>query len=136
MPTLRRRLAAGGGRREPRPRSNCSQIKGEQQKKERKKRERPLPAPLGGDDKQKDHWARELEISRAELDEMSPRDFDKAWEARNERLRAGGVFDHLTELTDAYGLDVVDKLTASELIKAVTDLGLAAPALIERELVN
>jgi excisionase family DNA binding protein len=103
-------------------------IKGEQPKKERKKRERPLPAPLGGDDKQKDHWARELEISRAELDEMSPRDFNSAWEARNERLRVGGVFDHLTELTDAYGWDVVDKMTASELIKAVAEIGLAAPA--------
>jgi hypothetical protein len=57
---------------------------------------------------------------------MSPPDFDRAWEARNERLRAGGVFDHLTELTDAHELDVVNKMAAIELIKAVADLGLAA----------
>src|SRR4051794_23507603 len=55
------------------------------------KRERPLPPPLGGDEAQKDHWAKELEISREELDEMSPGEFNRAWDARNERLRAGGV---------------------------------------------
>jgi excisionase family DNA binding protein len=117
-------------RRRPRrvtPSVELLPIKGERPKKERKRPDRPLPAPLGGDAKQKAHWARELEISRAELDEMSPRDFNSAWEARNERLRVGGVFDHLTELTDAHGWDVVDKMTASELIKAVADLGLAEP---------
>jgi hypothetical protein len=64
---------------------------------------RPLPPPLGGDEQDKDKWARELEITRAELDEMSPSDFGKAWDKRNERLREGGVFEYLTELTDAHG---------------------------------
>ena len=53
---------------------------------------RPLPPPLGGDEQHKDEWARELEITRAELDEMSPSAFGKAWDRRNERLREGGVF--------------------------------------------
>jgi excisionase family DNA binding protein len=65
--------------------------------RERRKRERSLPPPLCGDEAQKLHWAKELEISREELDEMSPGDFKRAWDARNERLRAGGVFDHLDE---------------------------------------
>ena len=34
---------------------------------------------------------------------MSPSDFGKAWDKRNERLREGGVFEYLTELTDAHG---------------------------------
>ena len=59
---------------------------------------------------------------------MSPRDFDTAWKARNERLRVSGVFDHLTELTVAYGWEVVDKMTASDLVKAVADLGLEVRA--------
>src|SRR5271163_3937774 len=42
--------AAAGGDKPPRP-----------------KRERPLPPPLNGDEAQKDKWAWELEISRADL---------------------------------------------------------------------
>ena len=71
--------------------------------REKRRRERPLPPPLGGDEAQKDLWARELEISPAELDEMSPRDFDQAWKARNQRLEEGGVFDHIAELSDKHG---------------------------------
>jgi hypothetical protein len=72
----------------------------------------------------KDKWARELEITRAELDEMSPSDFGKAWDERNERLRDGGVFEYVTELRDAHGWKVIEKMTPSELISAVADLGL------------
>ena len=36
---------------------------------------------------------------------MSPSDFGKAWDERNERLREGGVFEYVTELTDAHGWD-------------------------------
>ena len=36
------------------------------------------------------------------------------------------MFTHITELTDAHGWDVIDRLTPSELIKAVADLGLAS----------
>jgi excisionase family DNA binding protein len=97
----------------------------EQVKQKSTKRPRPLPPPIGGDEKHKDHWARELEITRAELDEMSPSDFRKAWDARNTRLEEGGVFAHLDELTDAHGWAVIDKMTAGELIKAVADLGFA-----------
>jgi excisionase family DNA binding protein len=89
------------------------------------RRPRPLPPPIGGDEEHKNHWARELEITRAELDEMSPSDFRKAWDARSRRLEEGGVFAHIDELTDAHGWDVVDKMTAGELIQAVADLGLA-----------
>jgi excisionase family DNA binding protein len=89
------------------------------------KRSRPLPPPISGSEEHKNHWARELEITQAELDEMSPTDFRKAWEARNKRLEDGGVFEHIDELTDAYGWGVIDKMTAGELITAVATLGLA-----------
>jgi excisionase family DNA binding protein len=110
----------------------------EASKKNARRRPRPLPPPIGGDEEHKDHWARELEISRAELDEMSPSDFRKAWDERNQRLEEGGVFAHVSELTDAHGWDVIDKMTPSELIKAVADLGLPSegkrePAARERE---
>lgn len=55
---------------------------------------------------------------------MSPTEFRKAWDARNQRLEEGGVFARIDELIDAYGWDVVDKMTAGELIKAVADLDL------------
>ncbi len=90
--------------------------------KERPKRERPLPPPLCGDDTQKDNWAQELEISRTDLDQMSPGEFKRAWEARNERLRAGGVFDHLDELWKRLGQAGIDAMTPSELIDAVSEL--------------
>ena len=90
--------------------------------KKRRQRERPLPAPLCGDEAQKLHWAKELEISRDELNEMSPGDFKRAWDARNERLRAGGVFDHLDELWERLGQKRVDAMTPSELIAAVREL--------------
>jgi hypothetical protein len=55
---------------------------------------------------------------------MSPSDFAKAWDQRNERLREGGVFEYVTDLTDAHGWKAIEKMTASELIGAVADLGL------------
>jgi excisionase family DNA binding protein len=90
------------------------------EKPARKRRERPLPPPLGATKEQKDRWTRELEITRAELDEMSPTEFEKAWEARNERLETAGVFDHLTELEDKYGKDMWS-MSASQLIEAVRE---------------
>jgi hypothetical protein len=98
--------------------------KNELPKKSRSRAPRPLPPPLSGDEQHKDTWARELEITRAELDAMSPSAFAKAWDQRNERLREGGVFEYVTELTDAHGWKVIEKMTASELIGAVADLGL------------
>ena len=89
---------------------------------------RPLPPPLGSDEQHKDEWAHQLEITRGELDEMSPSDFGKAWDKRNERLKDGGVFEHLADLTEAHGWDVIEKMTASELIRAVADLGLTPSA--------
>jgi len=59
---------------------------------------------------------------------MSPSDFGKAWDKRNERLRDGVVFEFVTELTDAHGWDVIQKMTASELILAVADLDLTSSA--------
>ncbi len=73
-------------------------------------------------------WAHQLEITRGELDEMSPTIFGKAWDKRNECLRDGGVFEYVTELSDAHGWDVIQKMTASELIRAVADLGLTPSA--------
>jgi len=96
---------------------------------------RELPPPLGGDEQRRDEWARQLEITREELDEMRPSDFGKAWDKRNERLREGGVFEYVTELSDAYGWDVIEKMTASELIRAVADLGLT-PWATKPELVD
>lgn len=90
--------------------------------KQRAKRERPLPPPLGGDDARKDQWAKQLEISRAELDDMSPGDFKRAWDARNERLKAGGVFDHVDHLWQRLGQARIDAMTPSELIAAVAEL--------------
>jgi excisionase family DNA binding protein len=92
-----------------------------------KKRERPLPPPLGGTDEQKESWARDLEITRAELDDMSPPEFDKARKARNKRLEAAGVFDQLTELEEAYG-EGLWSMTTSELIEAVGKLRESASA--------
>ncbi len=83
--------------------------KDELPKKSKSRAPRPLPPPLGGDEQDEDEWARELEITRAELDEMSPSDFGKAWDERNERLREGGVFEYVTELTDAHGWSVIEK---------------------------
>ena len=59
---------------------------------------------------------------------MSPIDFGKAWDERNERLRVGGVFEYVTELTDAHGWKVIEEMTASELVRAVADLGLTPSA--------
>jgi excisionase family DNA binding protein len=91
------------------------------EKPARKRRERPLPPPLSGTEEQKDRWAFELEITRAELEEMSPSDFDKAWEARNERMEAAGVFEHLTELEEKYGQELWS-MRPSELIEAVDEV--------------
>jgi excisionase family DNA binding protein len=85
-----------------------------------KRRERPLPPPLSGTEEQKDRWASELEITRAELDEMSPSEFEKAWKGRNERLGAAGVFEHLTELEEKYGQEMWS-MRPSELIEAVRE---------------
>jgi excisionase family DNA binding protein len=86
------------------------------------KRERPLPSPVGGDEPQKEHWAAELEIPRAELDAMSPKDSKHAWDARNERLREAGVFDRLSELDDKLGVNAVQGMRPGELIRAVKEL--------------
>jgi hypothetical protein len=94
---------------------------------------RPLPPPLGGDEEDKNKWARELGITRAKLDAMSPSAFAKAWDERNERLRNGGVFENVTELTDAHGWAVIEKMTASELIGAVADLGLTPSSAAAQE---
>jgi hypothetical protein len=59
---------------------------------------------------------------------MSPSAFAKAWDERNERLKQGGVFEYVTELTDAHGWDAIERMTASELIAAVADLGLTPSA--------
>jgi hypothetical protein len=53
---------------------------------------------------------------------MTPGDFKRAWDARNERLRAGGVFDHLDELWERLGQKRVDAMTPNELIAAVREL--------------
>ena len=65
---------------------------------------------------------KELEISREELDEMSPGEFKRAWDARNERLRDGGVFDHLDELWERLGQKRIELMTPSELIATVREL--------------
>jgi excisionase family DNA binding protein len=88
----------------------------------RRLRERPLPPPLCGNEAQKRQWAKELEISREELDEMSPGEFKRAWDARNERLRVGGVFDHLDELWERLGQKRIESMTPSELIATVREL--------------
>ena len=38
------------------------------------------------------------------------------------------MFEYLTELTDAHGWNVIEKMTASELIRAVADLSLTPSA--------
>ncbi|MGA2007923.1 MAG: helix-turn-helix domain-containing protein [Solirubrobacteraceae bacterium] len=88
----------------------------------RPKRGRPLPPPLNGDEAQKDKWAWELEISRADLDAMNPKEFKTAWAARNERLREGGVFERIGELLQSLGSKGMDELQPSALIRAVQDL--------------
>jgi hypothetical protein len=90
--------------------------------RKRRPRERPLPPPLCGDEAQKRQWAKELEISREELAEMSPSEFKRAWDARNERLNVGGVFDHLEELWERLGQERIEAMTPSELIATVRQL--------------
>jgi hypothetical protein len=87
----------------------------------RAKRDWPLPPPLRGTEGDKDLWVRELEITRADLDEMSPADFSKAWDARNARLETAGVFEHISELWDKYGEAGIDRMTPTELIEAVKE---------------
>jgi excisionase family DNA binding protein len=67
-------------------------------------------------------WAWELEISRADLDAMNPKEFKTAWAARNERLREGGVFERIGELLQSLGSKGMDELQPSALIRAVQDL--------------
>jgi excisionase family DNA binding protein len=88
----------------------------------RPKRERPLPPPLNGDEAHKDKWAWELEISRSELDAMNPKEFERAWEARNERLREGRVFERIGELLQRLGSRGMEELQPSALIRAVQEL--------------
>jgi excisionase family DNA binding protein len=107
--------------RRPRVADASAQTAAEAPKKPRK-RERPLPPPLCGDEAQKRQWAKELELSREELDEMSPGEFKRAWDARNERLRAGGVFDNLDELWERLGQKRIESMTPTELIAAVREL--------------
>ena len=90
--------------------------------KPRKKRERPLPPPLSGDEEQKQHWAEQLEISREELDDMSPGEFKKAWAARDQRLRDGGVYDHLDEIGEHFGWNEFHLQTPRVLIEFVKGL--------------
>jgi len=53
---------------------------------------------------------------------MSPKDFDKAWKARNQRLRDAGVFDHVDELSARYGWDELNEMTPNQLIGAVAEI--------------
>jgi excisionase family DNA binding protein len=118
-PVRRRRLEASS--RDQTTRGGGNRVGQLAQKRARKKRERALPPPLGANREQKDRWARELEITRGELEEMSPQEFEKAWETRNERLEAAGVFEHLDELEEKYGQDIWSMLP-SQLIEAVSTL--------------
>ena len=135
------RVPPAATRRPPRTRAVARQPvavevhKDELPERSKSRAPRPLPPPLGGDEQHKDEWARQLEITRAELDEMSPSNFRKAWDERNERLREGGVFEYVTELTDAHGWKVIEKMTASELVRAVADLGLT-PSVPNAKLVD
>jgi excisionase family DNA binding protein len=88
----------------------------------RKPRERPLPPPLGGDEEHKRHWAEQLEITREQLEEMSPADFNRAWEARNERLTEAGVFEHIEELAERFGWNEFHAVKPSTLIEAAKEL--------------
>jgi len=106
--------------REPPGRSFRARVDAD--KSARPKRERPLPPPLCGDEAHKDKWAWELEISRADLDAMNPKEFERAWEARNERLREGGVFEHIDELLQKLGDKGMEELPPSALIRAVQEL--------------
>jgi hypothetical protein len=74
--------------------------KDELPKKSKSRAPRPLPPPLGGDEQDKDKWARELEITRAELDEMSPSgslkvttDIYGHWERAERKIQAAKMED-------------------------------------------
>jgi acylphosphatase len=66
-------------------------------------------------------WA-QLEISREELDAMTPGDFKRAWSARNQRLQDGGVFAHIGELADKLGSKALTELSPSQAIRALEEL--------------
>jgi excisionase family DNA binding protein len=81
-----------------------------------------LPPPLGGDEAHKRQWAEQLEITREQLDEMSPADFKRAWEARNRRLEEACVFEHIEELAERFGWNEVHEVKPSILIEAAQEL--------------
>jgi excisionase family DNA binding protein len=118
-PVLRSRPRAASRRVELPPVGRTQRASGSQPKA---KRERPLPPPICGDEQQKGHWAAELGITRAELDAMSPKDFRQAWDGRNDRLRAAGVFDRIGDLYDKLGAKAVESMRPGELIRAVKEL--------------
>jgi len=53
---------------------------------------------------------------------MNPKEFERAWEARNERLREGGVFERIDDLLQKLGSKGMEELQPSALIKAVQEL--------------
>jgi excisionase family DNA binding protein len=112
----------------PRSRNTAPGADDPLEKPPRQTRERPLPPPIGGTEEQKDSWAHNLEITRAELDEMSPTNFNKAWKARNERLEAAGVFEHLDALYKKYGEEIFSSMSPTELTQAVNELDRSAPS--------
>jgi hypothetical protein len=120
------RLEFSGGEERSVLRLQCTSLDGDVEPakfaQERRRRERPLPPPLCGDEAQKRQWAKDLEMSREELAEMRPSEFKRAWDARNERLRVGGVFDHLEELWERLGQQRIAAMTPSELIATVREV--------------
>lgn len=72
-----------------------------------KKQEPPLPAPLYYDEERKEAVAKALGMTRAEFDQLTPREFERLWDARVAR------FDALSEEQKEALLDwdpSVDKL--------------------------
>ena len=114
-------IRAAGGRRDP-GRGRGARTRRLTIVKTQPSQERALPAPLGFSDERKDHSAWQLEITREQLNQMSPRQYQRAWDRRNQRLRDARVFDYLGELQARFGQQGIDERTPSELIAAVEEI--------------
>jgi len=63
---------------------------------------------------------------------MNPKEFERAWEARNERLREGRVFERIDELFQKLGTKGMEELQPSALIRAVEELDQPSEPVDER----
>jgi excisionase family DNA binding protein len=110
-------MARGGelSRRDPRPRRGVE-----------RRRERPVPPPLGFSGEQKESAAKALGLSRAEFDQLSPREYDVLWKQRVRQL--GELTEEQKRLLFDWDPNVekLSEMTVAEMVALADQL--ASPA--------